>query len=429
MRVIENKEQKNANIKVSMKETLKRRKSQFCRVYELKIQKNRLSRLQKEQLKMIFIEAKWIYNDILNWSNEKPENTPFNYVLTKTVNVKQQDGNFIPRELCNIGSQMKQSVQKQICSSIKTLATLKKKGKKVGRLRFISDYKTIDLKQFGTTYRFYDMHKAKIQGIHGKVYLNGLDQIKDNVEFANAKLVKRQNDYYLLVTTYTDISLKKIYQNQNSDIGIDMGCLTALTLSNGEKLDVKIEESEHLKHYQRKMFKQKKGSNNRHKTIYKIQKEYQKMDNIKKDKTNKIINYLNSNFRYIFIQDEQLANWHKNGHGKAVQHSILGRIKSKLKIQDNCYVVSKWLPTSKYCFECGEKHTLLSLYDREFVCPNCGVVHDRDVHAALNILHFGLELVPPEQRKFMLSDSETAAINVSNINSKPWEVKKEDSTF
>ena len=67
MREIENKEQKNANIKASMKETLNRRKSQFCRVYELKIQKNRLSAKQKKQLKMIFIEAKWIYNDILNW--------------------------------------------------------------------------------------------------------------------------------------------------------------------------------------------------------------------------------------------------------------------------------------------------------------------------------------------------------------------------
>ena len=41
MREIENREQKNANIKASMKETLNRRKSQFCRVYELKIQKNR----------------------------------------------------------------------------------------------------------------------------------------------------------------------------------------------------------------------------------------------------------------------------------------------------------------------------------------------------------------------------------------------------
>ena len=427
MREIENREQKNANIKASMKETLNRRKSQFCRVYELKIQKNRLSTKQKEQLKMIFIEAKWIYNDILNWSNLKEENTPYNYVLKDNVNVKQKDGSFITRELNNIGSQMKQSVQKQICSSIKALSILKKHGKKVGKLKFISDYKSIDLKQYGTTYKFYDNHKTKIQGIHGKVYLNGLNQIKDNIEFANAKLVKRQNNYYLLVTTYTDNSLKKTYKNQKSDIGIDIGCLTTLTLSNGEKLDVKIEESEHLKHYQRKLFKQKKGSNNRHKTIYKIQKEYQKINNKKKDKTNKILNYLNSNFRYIFIQDEQLANWHKNGHGKAVQHSILGRIKSKLKIQDNCFVVDKWLPTSKYCFDCGGKHTSLSINEREFVCPNCGVVYDRDVHAALNILHFGLELVPPEQRKFMPFDSKSST--VISDNSKVWEMTKEDSSF
>ena len=98
-----------------------------------------------------------------------------------------------------------------------------------------------------------------------------------------------------------------------------------------------------------------------------------------------------------------------------------------MKIQDNCYVISKWLPTSKYCFDCGEKHTLLSLNEREFVCPNCGVVYDRDVHAALNILLFGLELVPPGQRKFMPFDSESST--VISDNSKVWDMMKEDSTL
>ena len=425
MRKIENKEKKNANIGASMKATLEKRKSQFCRVFELKIQKNKLSKEQKEQLKMIFVEAKWIYNDILNWSNLKEENTPFNYELSNTVKVRNKDKIFETRELKFIGSQMKQSVQKQIGSSIKTLSTLKKKGHKVGKLKFISDYTSIDLKQFGTTYRFYDNHKAKIQGIHGKIRINGLDQIKDNIEFANAKLVKKQNDYYLMVTTFTDNTFKKSYKNQKSDVGIDMGCLTTLTLSNGEKLDVKIEESEHLKHYQRKMFKQKKGSNNRHKTIYKIQKEYQKINNIKKDKTNKIINELNKKYRFIFIQDEQLQNWHKNGHGKAVQHSILGRIKSKLKSKNNCFVVDKWQPTTKYCYECGKTYEVG--YDRVFKCPYCGATHDRDVHAATNILYFGLKLVPPEQRKFMPLDSDLTT-NVHD-KGKDWEMKMEAASF
>ena len=425
MRQIADKNKKNANIKASMKETLKRRKSQFCRVYELKIQKNRLSNKQKEQLKMLFVEAKWIYNDILNWSNLNEENTPFNYVLSDKVNVKQKDGTFIERELTTIGSQMKQSVQKQICSSIKTLASLKKRGVKVGKLNFISDFRSLDLKQYGNTYRFYGNHKVKIQAIHGKIHINGLDQIKDNVEFANAKLVKRQNDYYLMVTTYTDNSIKKCFKNQKSNVGIDMGCLTSFTLSNGKKIDVKIEESERLKHYQRIKERQKKGSNNRHKTIYKIQKEHQKINNIKKDRTNQLISYLNKNFRYIFIQDEQLSNWQHNGHGKAVQHSILGRVKSKLKSQSNCFVVSKWEPTTKYCYDCGQTYEIGN--DRTFKCPHCGATYDRDIHAAINILNFGLKLVPPEQRKFMLSDSLSSTI--INDASKIRESTKEDSTF
>lgn len=417
---------KNNKIKETMSATLNRRKQQFCRVYEIKIQKNALSSKQKEQLKMIFIEAKWLYNDILNYSNASEENRPSNYKIGNIVKVKQKDGTFIERELKNIGSQMKQSVQKQICSQIKGLSVLKKHNHKVGRLKFLSDFTSIDLKQYGSTYKIYNDHKMKVQGIHGKIRVNGIRQIGDNVEFANAKLVKRNNDYYIMITTFTDNAFKKRYSN-NKDIGIDMGCSTALTFSDGRKVDVIIEETERLKHLQQAMFKKKKGSNNRRKTIQKLNKEYQKLSNLKNDITNKIVAELGQNYRYIVIQDEQLHNWHKGGHGKAIQHSVLGRIKSKLKTKSNCIVISKWLPSSKLCFHCGQKNTELKLWDRIFICPECGCATDRDVHAALNILKFGLEqLVATEHSNFKPVEMETSI--QSNLN-KYLSMKQEDSSL
>ena len=79
------------------------------------------------------------------------------------------------------------------------------------------------------------------------------------------------------------------------------------------------------------MFRRKKGSSNRYKTIKKIQREYQKIGNKKADKANKIVHMLKQ-YDTIVMQDEQLSEWNKQkGMSKIVQHSCMGMIKSKLK--------------------------------------------------------------------------------------------------
>ena len=112
---------------------------------------------------------------------------------------------------------------------------------------------------------------------------------------------------------------------------MDFGIKTNITTSEGKKIDVSVEESERLKMLQKKLQHQKKGSNNRYKTIQKLRREYQYLSNVKKDKANKIVHELKK-YDCIVIQDEQIANWQrKNGMSKIVQHSCMGLIKSKLK--------------------------------------------------------------------------------------------------
>ena len=94
-----------------------------------------------------------------------------------------------------------------------------------------------------------------------------------------------------------------------------------------------------------------------------------------------------SSYDKVIIQDEQLSIW-KIKHGKKVHHSILGRVKTKLKNKENCIILNKYYPTSKLCTECGTYNDDLQLKDRIFVCPNCGHKSDRDIHAANNMLWF-----------------------------------------
>ena len=92
-----------------------------------------------------------------------------------------------------------------------------------------------------------------------------------------------------------------------------------------------VEESERLKKLQRELFRRVRGSNNRHKTVKLIQREYQKLSNKKQDKANKIVSKLKKYDR-IYMQDEQIARWHKGLFGKQVQHSCLGIVKAKLRM-------------------------------------------------------------------------------------------------
>ncbi len=71
-----------------------------------------------------------------------------------------------------------------------------------------------------------------------------------------------------------------------------MGIKDHITLSNGEKLNVTIGETERLKLLQRKFARSKKGSNNRYKLKKLIKKEYQKITNRKNDAANKVVAYL-----------------------------------------------------------------------------------------------------------------------------------------
>ena len=168
------------------------------------------------------------------------------------------------------------------------------------------------------------------------------------------------------------------------------------------------------------MFRRAKGSNNRRKTIKLIQREYQKLSNQKEDKANKIRSKLKKYLR-IYMQDENLTGWKESGFGKKIQHSILGRVKAKLKLLPQTVVLDRWIPTTKLCPKCGTVNRYITLDDRTYVC-GCGYAEDRDVHAAKNMIEiakscFENHLVPPEQREITLTEFEGFAFG------KPWTSK------
>lgn len=380
---------KRDKIKQSLKATKAKRKLQSCFVRELKINTSHLNKENYNNLNLLFIEAKWLHNALLSSNNIN------DFDLSKSLTqVSGFDKNHNPemKPMRILSSQMKQTIQFQLKADIKSLSTKKKKGFNVGALKYVSEVNSIDLKQYNVTWGFKDdFKKISIQGIKTSLKVHGIKQFKFNelnYDFANAKLIKKATGFFLKITYYLyKNELSAHNQELKSNIGLDFGIKTHITTSNGESFNILIKESESLKKAQRAFSKTQKGSNNRYKLRLHMKKLHEKIANQRIDKANKIVSYLQHNYNTIFLQDENIAGWHKGAYGKTIQHSALGTIKSKLMNLEQSTIINRASKSTKQCF-CGNEINL-GLNERTFHCPFCGYKEDRDIKAAKIILHWG----------------------------------------
>lgn len=370
-------EERNYKIKESSKATRERHSNMDCCVVSVKIQENRLSKAKLGKLIRFFLEAKWLYNAIIASETLTLEDTSI-------VKIKVKD-TFEEREIKNLSAQMKQSIVDSTKTNVSNLSKAKRKGLKVGRLQFKKECNEINLKQFGQTYAIKSKNKIRVQNI-GILVVNGLEQINlDEVEFTNAKLIQKPSGFYINLTVYSN--KQQEISTEKEVIGLDMGIKDQLTFSNGVKVNFYVEESEQLKGLMRKLSRQHKGSNQYKRTLNRIKRIYEHLNNKKNDVVNKLNSVLNKNYIVCF-QDELLNQWKRKkskrrfSFGRKVQHGILGRVKDKLKKNSSNVMLESSVPTTQTCPECGclTKH---SLDKRMYHCNHCGFENqDRDIHSA-----------------------------------------------
>jgi putative transposase len=412
---------KRNKIQKSLKDTKERRNSMTCKVIECKVVLNSIPISTKQQLNKLFLESKWLYNNII----ASEDISKFNTKITQ-VSVKVKDS-FEQRNLEQISAQMKQGIHTRVFNSLSTLKALKQKGFKVGKLKFKSEINCIPLKQHTQTFTILKSSKRiKIQGIKSSFKVNGLNQLPKNYEIANANLVKNGKDFYVKITIYTS---KENLIVPNQSIGIDFGCETQLTLSNGEKICYQVPISKRLKTLDKQLSKKQKCSSNRIKCKEKRQKEYLNLTNKRKEIKNQIVNKLVKNYQIICFQDENLNAWKQNGHGKKVQFSAMGGIISALQRKAvTPIVVEKWYPSTQICSNCGNRQKM-DKRERVYLCKSCGATFDRDINASINIKREGLNIknkIPTERREFKPVEMRTAGQN-SFTNFEQVQSKKQET--
>ncbi|MFQ5980352.1 MAG: RNA-guided endonuclease InsQ/TnpB family protein [Candidatus Heimdallarchaeota archaeon] len=355
----------------------------------------KLNATSRVHLARLFLEAKWFYN----WVVSQPD--AFSVAMTvQTVPVKVGE-KFEDRELRCLSSQMKQGLVTQIHQAIRALAALKKNGHKVGKLKFKAFFAQIPLKQYGITYQLDRSHqRIKLQKVKQRLRVHGCEQIPTEAELANSHLLRRHGDYYFHVVTYQPKTRRACQiAPPGTSIGIDTGLQTQFTFSNCVAVQYRILFPERLRRLYRQFSRTQKHSRNRQKLRLKIQKHFAKLTNRRKEIRNQFSAYLVRNYATICFQDELLRAWQRV-YGKKMADLSLGAFLRILSERSRTpKEVPSNFPSTQRCSGCGHQlPAKLPLAQRVYRCcnPQCGLVLDRDLNAALNLQLEGLGLDPKE---------------------------------
>lgn len=155
-----------------------------------------------------------------------------------------------------------------------------------------------------------------------------------------------------------------------------------------------------LKLLQKSLSRKIKGSKNYLKAKVKLAKFYEYIVNYRKDFLHKISIFLVKNYDIICIETLKIKNMLKNHKlAKAISdvswHEFCRQLEYKCLWYDKKFVkINTYFASSQICSNCGFKNSnIKNLSVREWICPECGEYHDRDINAAKNILNQGLNLI------------------------------------
>lgn len=197
---------------------------------------------------------------------------------------------------------------------------------------------------------------------------------------------------------YVSITVEQNYNSKNPtkrEVGIDLGIKDLLITSNGKKYQNPkyIQKySKQLKRAQQHISRKQKGSKRFERQRLKVALIHEKIHNVRVDNLHKISHKLVMNNDAIYLENLNIKGMLRNHKlAKSISDCSWYEFTRQLEYKgdwDDTYVhkINRFYPSSKTCHVCGHIMDKMPLNIREWNCPNCGVHHDRDISAALNIM-------------------------------------------
>ena len=212
------------------------------------------------------------------------------------------------------------------------------------------------------------------------------------------EVAKSGHCYASICCVYESIGEKEksFSGSDNQAIGLDFSPSKAYIDSNNYKapnyVPFKQQAKRHLAHLQRNFSRTKKGSNNREKARRRLAKFEEHVANKRRDWMEKETLRLVRSYEVIGVETLNIKcmmrfSSNASNYNDVSWNKFVKMLEWKSKFH-NCSVIKsdKWLASSQLCSACGFKNEAVkNLSVRKWVCPSCGVEHNRDHNAAINL--------------------------------------------
>ena len=218
----------------------------------------------------------------------------------------------------------------------------------------------------------------------------------------NATISQVPSGKYYVSLYCTDVEIQYLPKT-NNQVGIDLGIKDFAITSDGVKYTNPkyLQQSlEKLAKLQRELSRKTRGSSNWNKARIKVAEQYEKVRNQRQDFLQKLSTELIRENDIICIEDLQVKNMIQNRKlARSISDVSWYEFTRQLQYKADWYgrqviKVDKFFASSQICNCCGKKFPITKdLEVRQWICPNCKSILDRDTNAAINILNEGLKQI------------------------------------
>ncbi|MET8799114.1 transposase [Nocardia sp. NPDC004568] len=182
----------------------------------------------------------------------------------------------------------------------------------------------------------------------------------------------------------------------DTEVGIDLGLSTFAVLSNGKTIASPrfLRQAERrLKKAQRVLSRKQRGSANRIKARLRVAKTHARVADMRRDWAHKQSTTIIRENQAVFVEDLCVKGLARTRLAKSVHDAGWGMFVRMLEDKAVRYgrafsKVDRWFPSTRMCSVCGVVGDKKRLHVRTWTCT-CGIVHDRDLNAAVNVLAAG----------------------------------------
>lgn len=224
----------------------------------------------------------------------------------------------------------------------------------------------------------------------GILRLKEHDYLPMNVLIKSATVSERAGHWFVSILTDEEPMREKGIEV----LGVDVGIKSMAVLSDGTIFEnpkaLRVAESR-LRQLQKAVSRKQKGSSNRRKAVARLARKYYRVSCVRNDAIHRATDAIAKRAAVLGIESLNVAGMMKNhclagAVSDAGMAEFLRQIKYKMKWAGGVIVKADgFYPSSKACSSCGVVQDELPLSIREWTCPDCGVIHDRDINAAINL--------------------------------------------